>query len=282
MNYRLIKSTLALITIALFISSTPATAQSPTYTWLNHHDSTQSIANRIPPPDDHKCVPVIPGSFGHWLRHLPLKEGNPPIYYHDGGKKFNQMANYAVIDIDVGERNLQQCADAVIRLRAEYLYSKAMYDSIAFNFTSGDRFKYRAWLDGKTPIIEGNNVSWDQQAARANDRANFREYLDIIFMYAGSYSLSKELAKVSDIADIQIGDVFIEGGFPGHAIIVVDLVEHIETGEKRYLLAQSYMPAQSIHIIKMPLSNPWFDLGIGDKLWTLEWVFEKDELMRFR
>jgi len=36
----------------------------------------------------------------------------------------------AVIDRDPGNRNIQQCADAVIRLRAEYLYSRKAYEAI--------------------------------------------------------------------------------------------------------------------------------------------------------
>ena len=56
------------------------------------------------------------------------------------------------------------------------------------------------------------------------------------------------MLKVS-IENIEIGDVFIQGGFPGHAIIVVDLAEN-EVGEKCFLVAQSYMPAQEIHVLK--------------------------------
>ena len=51
---------------------------------------------------------------------------------------------------------------------------------------------------------------------------------------------------------MQIGDVFIKGGFPGHAVVVLDMAENDRTGQRVFLLAQSYMPAQDIHIMKNP------------------------------
>ena len=47
---------------------------------------------------------------------------------------------------------------------------------------------------------------------------------------------------------LQPGDVFIKGGSPGHAVIVVDVAIYPQTGKTVFLLAQSYMLAQQIHI----------------------------------
>ncbi|MNY79577.1 hypothetical protein D3C86_2202640 [compost metagenome] len=53
-------------------------------------------------------------------------------------------------------------------------------------------------------------------------------------------------------------------------------------GEKRFLLAQSYMPAQNIHILKNPnSSNPWYSNKIITELKTPEWVFKKGDLYRW-
>ena len=67
---------------------------------------------------------------------------------HDGSRKANQEAHLAVVDIDVGPRDLQQCADAIIRLRAEYLYAQQAPDRIRFSFTSGDSAPFSRWAEG--------------------------------------------------------------------------------------------------------------------------------------
>ena len=103
-------------------------------------------------------------------------------------------------------------------------------------------------------------------------------------MYAGSYSLEQELQSVKNLHEMQIGDVFIEGGFPGHAVIIVDMAQHKSSGEKIFLLAQSYMPAQDVHILRNPAkwrADPWYDLEFGDELRTPEWIFQKNQLRRF-
>jgi len=113
---------------------------------------------------------------------------------------------------------------------------------------------------------------------------DFRNYLTQIFMYAGSASLSEEMQPVPDIREMQTGDVFIQGGFPGHAVIVVDMAEQQRSGEKLFLLAQSFMPAQDVHILINPNDerlNPWYSIDFGDTLQTPEWTFTKKDLKRF-
>ena len=107
--------------------------------------------------------------------------------------------------------------------------------------------------------------------------------MDIIFAYAGTLSLEKELIPVH-ISEIQIGDVFIQGGSPGHAVIIVDLAEDIN-GNKIFLLAQSYMPAQDIHVLKNPENreiSPWYSVNFEADLKTPEWTFKKSDLKRFK
>lgn len=103
-------------------------------------------------------------------------------------------------------------------------------------------------------------------------------------MFAGTLSLSKEL-KPKDLSDIEIGDVFIYGGTPGHAVIIVDMAIHELTGERIFMMAQSYMPAQDIHVLKNIENesiSPWYSSQIDNLLSTPSWTFESNELMSFR
>jgi len=242
---------------------------------------SQPLRQRIEPPDGYERFEVAPGSFGAWLRELPVRPGRPDVHLYDGRLKDNQLAHHAVLDIDVGVSDLQQCADAVIRLRAEYLFSGACSDDIRFNFTSGDTAHWKEWREGMRPIISGNDVSWERTAAADDSYSNFRRYLDIVFTYAGSASLENELQAVDDPARPEPGDIFIQGGFPGHAVIVLDVAEDGD-GERIFLLAQSYMPAQDIHVLRsFEEINPWYLAQVDGALRTPEWEFEYRDLKRF-
>ncbi len=254
------------------------------YPWKKDNSSDQSVVNRLKPPRGYKRSKVMEGSFGQWLRHLPLKEGKGTVYYHNGSKKPNQNIHAGVIDIDVGERDLQQCADAIMRLKAEYHYSKKEYNKIHFNYTSGHKVAFSDWSQGRKPSVRGNSVSFSSASgSRDNSYNNFKNYMNSIFNYAGTASLSKEMNRIH-IDNIQIGDVFIQGGFPGHAVLVVDMAKN-EEGEEVFMIAQSYMPAQDIHILKNlndPKMSPWYPVKFGTELLTPEWTFDVNDLKRFK
>lgn len=246
---------------------------------INPDGST--IKDRILVPKGFERVEVKEGSFAHYLRNLPLKPHGSKVRYFDGRIKKKDVYD-AVVDVDVGDRDLQQCADAVIRLRAEYWYSLGQYDKIHYNFTNGFRTDYTKWMQGYRITVNGNEASWVKRAEYSNDYATFRKYLDIVYAYAGTISLAQELKQVS-VHEAQIGDVFIQAS-PGHCVIVVDMAENKETGEKLFILAQSYMPAQDIQILKNPKNekiSPWYSLNFEDTLVTPEWIFSKNDLKRF-
>jgi hypothetical protein len=219
--------------------------------------------------------------YDDFLRNYSLKPTGTKVLTYNGNTKYPDNVYEAVLDIDIGEKDLQQCADAVMRLRAEYLYANKLYDKIHFNFTNGKKAEFVKYAEGYRFSLKNN--TWAKTAAKDYSYKSFRAYMDLVFNYAGSLSLSREL-KYVDVKDIKVGDVFIKGGSPGHAVTVVDVAIHPRTKEKIFMIAQSYMPAQNIHVLKnfgSPDNSPWYSINFGDYLKTPEWTFERGQLMRF-
>jgi hypothetical protein len=247
---------------------------------LERRDSPAQIAG-LPPPAGFKRIVAEPGSWAAWLRQLPLKLPGTPIRLYTGALRGQQDTHAAVIDVDVGNRDLQQCADAIIRLRAEWLWSQHRPHEIAFNYTGGGRVNFSRWALGERPSADGK--VWKSGGMPDPSYAAFRKYLEHVMVYAGTASLERELTPIT-VDKVAIGDVFIKGGFPGHAILVIDLARNPTTGETRILLAQSHMPAQDIHILKDPASSdgsPWYSIDFGERLVTPDWTFARTALRRW-
>lgn len=247
--------------------------------------SGTTIETRILPPNNFQRTQKNKGSYSHYLVGLPLKPHGSEVMLFNGQIKSNYNVYEAVVDLKIGNKDLHQCADAIMRLRAEYLWNEKRYDEIHFNFTNGFRVDYSKWMEGKRMVVKGNKTYWVDKASPSNTYQDFWNYMELIFNYAGTLSLSKELVPV-DLKDIQIGDVFIWGGSPGHAVLVIDMAINVETGEKVFVLAQSYMPAQETQVLKNPNNSdisPWYSLSeIGEELVTPEWTFQRDDLKRFK
>ena len=225
-----------------------------------------NLAARIPAQQGYKRVEVAEGSFAHFLRNLPLKPAGSDLHYHTGQVKERKYAG-AVVDMDFGKNSNEQCADAIIFLRASYLWKTRQYAKISFCFTNGFKAEYAKWAQGYR--IRNNNA-WVKTQKADYSYQSFRKYLHLVFQYAGTASLSQELKPIGRCwaTDIQAGDVIIKGGFPGHAEMVVDVAEN-DKGERIVLLAQSFMPAQEIEVFPQ-----WFSPSSnGTRLVTPAWTF---------
>lgn len=239
-----------------------------------------TISERIKPPLGFSRSMVDTSSFGHYLRTLPLKPTDAKVTYYDGRKKSDAGIYCAVVNMPIGDKDLHQCADAIMRLKAEYHWRRGEYDKICFNFTNGFRVHYTEWMKGRRMIVDGNKTYWNDRNNPSNTYADFWNYMELIFMYAGTASLEKELTTVD--GEPKIGDVLIQGGFPGHAVIIVDRAQRAD-GKSVYLLAQSYMPAQELQVLINPTDSsrsPWYELNV-DKIVTPEWSFKRSDLRRF-
>ena len=145
--------------------------------------------------------------------------------------------------------------------RAEYLYAQQKFTAI--DFADNNHTHYRL--------------------AGATSRENFDQYLEKVFSFCGTASLDKQLVAVTDFRQIAAGDVLIKGGSPGHAMQVVDMAVNA-VGGRIYLLAQSYMPAQDMHIVINPANNrlsPWYEVNNQPIIETPEWRFQKQALKKW-
>jgi hypothetical protein len=256
----------------------------PEWGWLPGDAGHETLEQRIESPPGFVRERLPAGGFASWLRRLPLEPDGAPVLLHTGRRKPRQDVHAAVLALETGDRDLQQCADTVIRLRAEYLYARGRLDALHFRFTSGDEIPFTRWARGERPRVVGREVRWSSGHAMGTGRQQLRAYLDTIFTYAGTASLVRELRPVGNGA-LRVGDVFIQGGFPGHAVLVVDAASHPVSGARVFLLVQGFMPAQSAHVLKNPASpsgSAWFDADFGEVLHTPEWSFQAGDLHRFR
>jgi hypothetical protein len=243
------------------------------------------ISTRIKVPFQFERVWAKSNSFAEFLRNLPLKNQDAEVHLFDGSIKLNKNAYISVVDLKIGDKDLHQCADAVIRLRADYLKSIGEENRIRFHFTNGFLAEYQKWKEGyRIQVNSDNHVKWVKTAKPSSSYSTYWKFLEMVFSYAGTKSLSSELIPV-DLENMKIGDVLIQGGLPGHAVIVVDLAINPRTGQKAFLLAQSYMPAQEIQILLNSQDykiSPWYLLEPNEGISTPEWSFDANSLKRFK
>ena len=191
-------------------------------------------------PRGFERIEVASGSFGEFIRSFPLKERGSHMTYYNGKMALGQYFGYAVLDLPILS-DIEQCADAVMRMRAEYLWDKGAYDSIHFHSVSGK----------------------DQRFAGGQDRDEFERFLRKVYGNSNTTSLKREM-KTKSLKDIVPGDVFVYespgAGYYGHAVLVVDVAINKKTGQKAIMLSQSSTPALTMHIIRdmlHPIQSPW-------------------------
>ncbi|MFY7669817.1 DUF4846 domain-containing protein [Tenacibaculum sp. MEBiC06402] len=245
--------------------------------------SGDSISTRVKVPKGFKRVQYPKGSFQEYLRNYKLKKHGSPIINFDGSEYFAQHWHDAVLEVPVPKNGLQQCADALMRIRSEFLWSKNLQQKIGFKFTSGHYCSWKQYAEGFRPKINGNKVKFQKTATPNFSRKNFYKYLNLIFMYAGTASLHAELPKVS-IKNLKIGDMLVQPGFPGHIEIIVDEIIN-ESGEKMYLLAQGNTPAQNVCLLKnfenLEIS-PWYQFAENKPIYTPSYYFNEPVFIRFK
>jgi hypothetical protein len=225
-------------------------------------------------------MPVQPkhkeDSWQYFLQHLPLATG--PILNYRGEPIADQSKHVAIITYDVGSKDLQQCADVLMRLRAEYLFKQKRFKEIGFHFVSGDYYSWDKYNAGLRPVIKGNSVQFKKVRPSGETHASLRSYLDIVYNYANTVSLAKELKPATTFA---VATIIIQPGFPGHTCIIIDERKN-DKGETLYKLAEGFMPAQSMYVLSSPgnKNDPWYRLNKGT-IRTSSYTFDDYVLRKF-
>ncbi len=217
------------------------------------------------------------GSWQYFLQHLPVVD--KPIVDYKGNAISYQQKHVGIIPYDVGTSDLQQCADALMRLRAEYLFQQKRYNEIGFHFVSGNYYSWNDYCKGLRPIAKGNGVKFVFTSPSEKTHESLRHYLNIVYSYASTISLARELKPASDF---EVGTVVIHAGSPGHCFIIIDETTN-EAGEKMYQLAEGYTPAQSIYVLRNlneERISPWYSLKKG-VIETASYQFDDYKLEKF-
>ncbi len=278
---------LGCLVLALAASASEASPRAPTreerarYPWLAGDVAVRPLEEAFAPPVGYTRLPVEPGSFEAWLRGLPLRPEGSPVRDYLGGEVLagDDARLAAVAELDVGRADLQQCADSIIRLHAEWLWASGGKERIAYRFTSGHLAEWPKYAAGDRARISGRKVSWERSAAADASRPTFRSYLSLVFTYAGTLSLQAEKQRPTR-ETVRPGDFFVLGGSPGHAVLVLDVAVNA-AGERVALLGQGFIPAQDFHVLSPGRGGPWFPLT-GEAVATPFWKpFPWSALRRF-
>ena len=263
-------------------TNTPGkTKNSPVYNIINASGNT--LQTRINPPEGYKRTNAKKGSFTEFLRNYKMKKDGKPVLLYDKSQKSNQSAHVAVFKLPIENEDLQQCADSIMRVYAEYFWHTGQKDRIKFHFVDGFLAEYSKWRAGNRIQISDNSTYWVNSAQADNSYESFKKYMRMVFAYSGTLSMENESKKIN-LRQLRPGDIFINGGSPGHVVMVADVCKN-HNGKKAFLLAQGYMPAQEFHVLKNPLHNddPWYyEKEVTYPFNTPEYTFNKGSLRRLK
>ena len=224
---------------------------------------SQTIESYFKIPKDYKRI--IQSDYHNWIISKKINTKDHVKYFNGQVKEGFNTVYSAKFVYDIGSKDLHQCADAVMYNKARYLFESKQYNKISFTFSHNK--KTYSYIDHFQNFNE----------------YTFKKYITKVWAWCGTWSLDTYDTVNINIKNIKPGDLFIVGGFPGHAISVIDVIVN-KYGDKKYMLAQSYMPAQEQQILLNPIkkNSVWYDLHKTKNIITPEYIFTVKQLKRFK
>jgi len=258
-----IKFSTFLILIFLSIIEAQSQKNAPETTAASQENAPATIRSRFPTPPGFSRVEVEAGSYGDYLRSLPLLPINSPVKDYRGRiwKSAEDTSVAAVVDWEIAGRKLEQCMDIIIRLRAGYLLESGQADEIVFLMPDRSELKWEDWKTGLRPVQSGWSFPLKPLAKPDDSRQAFEGYLNRIFNYSDTQTYYFGLDTV-DVQNIQIGDFIVKRGKKGHAVVIVDLAMD-KDGNRVALFAQGDTPACQLYLLSYRKNNPWVPLDFS-------------------
>ncbi len=164
------------------------------------------------------------------------------------GTRAGQDSHCAVVDLDIGRRDLLQCADRHPEVAGGTPLCHRTGRRRRVRFTSGH--EAAAWRRWRTVPAPGVRQPGELDHLRLVPADGVPSWL-----LAGARPAPPRRRRPTLLRG---GDLLVIGGFPGHVAVVVDAARHPETGRRVDAPGPGVLPAQDVHVLA---SCPGLDPG---------------------
>ena len=208
-----------------------------------------------------------PESWCEWLRLLPLAAPGTPVKNYRGEIVVPGDDEHlaAVVAIDIGNQDIQQSADVVLRLFAEWRW---FVGDLLMLYLSDAKLELplEKWRAGERLVSAGKQQKWVAQEPPQSklDHAAFRAYLDSVFSSSDFRALIAESVAITP-ESLAPGAFFLHEGHPSEVVVVLDVATS-RSGERAMILMQALNPAESIHVLRPTRDSVWFPVHTNQPL----------------
>lgn len=235
-----------------------------------------TLEERYAPPTGYTRVETDDGSFGTYLRAIPLKPDGSAVLQHDGTA--SEASAAAVVDLSIGAGDRCQLTDALLLLRARYLFDAGRKDEIQFYFSSGFLYDFTTYAAGRRVKVDGNNVTWVTKDTPGDTLQDLYGYLGTLYSY--SRAVSVKANDTMQTSNVVPGTLFTNDG----GAIIADLARNDATGESVVLLIRGGSPASDLYVMDNTLApelSPWFSVSPAGGIYAGEITFMISDAREF-